>query len=202
MAGRIPPSALAELELQARADPQLPRPKPTTAFWQLPPHPTLSEVQSEELPETTDYAIIGSGVTGCSVVKNLLEHSSSSAKTCSVTVFEARTLTSGATGRNGGILASFVPTDYKILSEVFGHEQAVKIARFATRTLEKMHQLANSSEELKEASEVRRTEDVISFADKDAFHQARESLKLYEQHVPEEQGKARYLAAEEAASVS
>jgi glycine/D-amino acid oxidase-like deaminating enzyme len=119
-----------------------------------------------------------------------------------VTVFEARTLTSGATGRNGGVLASFVPGDYKLLSEVFGHEQAVKIARFATRTLEKMHQIADSSEELKEASEVRRTLDVVCFEDEDAFRQARESEELYEQHVSEERGKAQYLSAEEAASVS
>lgn len=195
---RIPPSVLAELALQTLADPQLPRPNPSVAFWQLPPHPTLSEVQSAALPTRVDHAIIGSGVTGCSIATTLLEQSS----TCSVAVFEARTLTSGATGRNGGVLASFVPGDYKILSERVGHEEAVKIARFANRTLEKMYQLASSSQELKEASEVRRTEDVLCFEDVDAFQQERESLDLYEEYVPEERGKAQYLTAEEAALVS
>jgi glycine/D-amino acid oxidase-like deaminating enzyme len=158
-------------------------------------------VQSEELPPCTDYAIIGSGVTGCSIAKTLLEESSPSPKACSVTVFEARTLTSGATGRNGGVLASFVPGDYKILSERFGHDQAVEIARFANSTLEKMHRLANSSEELKEASEVRRTMDVLCVEDEEAFQAAQESLSLYEEHVPEERGKAQYLTAQEAESV-
>lgn len=201
MAGQIPANVMAELELQALADPQLPRTNPSTAFWQLPPHPTLAEVQSEQLPACTDYAIIGSGVTGCSVAKTLLEESLPPLKAFSVTVFEARTLSSGATGRNGGVLASFVPGDYTILSERFGHDQAIQIARFANRTLETMHQLANSSEELRQASEVRRTLDVLCFEDDEAFRGAQESLSLYEEHVPEERGRAQYLTAQEAESV-
>ncbi|EXJ86775.1 hypothetical protein A1O3_03729 [Capronia epimyces CBS 606.96] len=188
---------MAELEAQARHDPQLPRPDPTESFWQIPPHPTLSEVQSERLPETTDIAIIGSGITGCSIATTLLEHSAQSLKIASVTVLEARTLTSGATGRNGGVLTSFVPGDYKVLSERFGHEQAVQIARYANRTLEKMHELGNSSDELKKASEVRRLLDVIGFEDDESFQAAVESWRLYEEHVPEERGKSRILSAEE-----
>ena len=201
MVGSIPASVVAELAAQAEADPQIPRAKPTVSFWQLPPHPTLSEVQSDELPESTDYAIIGSGVTGCSIATTLLEASAQSPKARSVTVFEARTLTSGATGRNGGVLASFVPGDYALLSERFGHDEAVKIARFANRTLEKMHQIANSSEELRDASEVRRTADVLCFEDEEAFQLAQESQKLYEEHVPEERNTVQYLSAEEAATV-
>ncbi|KAI1613845.1 FAD dependent oxidoreductase [Exophiala viscosa] len=200
MEGSIPASVIAELAGQAEADPQLPRQNPSVSFWQLPPHPTLSEVQSEELPEATDYAILGSGVTGCSITKTLLEASAQSSKASSVTIFEARTLTSGATGRNGGVLASFVPGDYKLLSERFGHDEAVKIARFANQTLEKMHQIANSSEDLREASEVRRTQDVLCFEDDDAFLQAQESQSLYEEHVPEERNTVQYLTAQEAAS--
>jgi len=201
MAGQIPASLMASLHAQTLDDPQLPRPNPTTSFWQLPPHPSLSEVQSPELPRTTDYAIIGSGVTGCSVAKTLLDHASPSSTAISVTVFEARTLTSGATGRNGGALSSFVPADYQALSKHFGHEQAVKIARFANRTLDKMHDLGNSSEDLKEASEVRRLRDVICFQDEESFQDAWESHMLYEEHVPEERGKSQILTAEEACLV-
>ena len=198
----IAASLLAELALQTLADPQLPRADPTVSFWQLPPHPTLSDVQSESLPGSTDYAIIGSGVTGCSIATTLLGQASQSSTPCSVTVFEARKLCSGATGRNGGVLASFVPGDYKILSERYGHEEATKIARFVLRTLEKMHQLGNSSAELREASEVRRTMDVLAFEDEHALRDAKESLDLYEEHVPEEHGKARHLTSQEAASVN
>ena len=119
-----------------------------------------------------------------------------------MTVFEARTLTSGATGRNGGALISFVPTDYKLLSQHFGHEQAEKIARFANRTLEKMHELGNSSSEFKEASEVRRVRDIIGFLDEDSFQEAQEAFRLYEQHVPEDSGTIEILSAEQATSVS
>lgn len=209
MTGSTIESLIAELHDQALADPQIPRSSPTTSFWQLPPHPTLSTTQSKQLPSTTDYAIIGSGITGCSIAKNLLDLSSSvssaeaaSPAAFSVTVFEARTLTSGATGRNGGALTSFVPGDYAMLSERFGHETAVKIARFANRTLEKMHELGNSSPQLKEAGEVRRTMDVIAFQDKESFLAAQESIRLYAEHVPEERGKAEVLNAQELDSVS
>ncbi|KAJ9631142.1 hypothetical protein H2204_008364 [Knufia peltigerae] len=198
MTGQVTPSILAELEAQARNDPQLPRANPTVATWQLPPHPTLSEIQSESLPKVTDYAIIGSGVTGCSVAKTLFEAAPPSSSSFSVTVLEARTLTSGATGRNGGVLTSFVPGDYKILSEHFGHEQAVKIARYANSTLEKMHALGNSSDEFRRISEVRRLQDVVCFEDKESFEGALESYRLYEEHVPEERGKMRKLTPKEA----
>ncbi|KAK9446329.1 FAD dependent oxidoreductase [Metarhizium brunneum] len=195
-APKVEASVVAELAAQALQDPQLPRENPTVSFWQMPPHPSLAEVQSPSLPSTTDYAVIGSGVTGCSVAKHLLDNSPSG--TFSVTVFEARALTSGATGRNGGLLTSFVPGDYKLLSDHFGHEQATKIARYANRTLEKMHQLANSSPELKDASDVRRTLDVVLFRDAASLDAVKESLALYEEHVPENKGKAQFLTADEA----
>ncbi|KAG8411576.1 hypothetical protein J3458_015636 [Metarhizium acridum] len=196
MAPRVEASVIAELAAQAFQDPQLPRDNPTVSFWQMPPHPSLSEVQSASLPSTTDYAIIGSGVTGCSVAKHLLDNSPSD--TFSVTVFEARALTSGATGRNGGLLTSFVPTDYKLLSEHFGHEQATKIARYANRTLEKMHQLANSSPEFKDASDIRRTLDVLLFEDEASREAFKESWALYGEHVPEDKGKIQFLTTDEA----
>lgn len=195
-------SYIPELEAQLCADPQLPRNNPTESFWQLPPHPTLSEIQSEVLSGTTDIAIIGSGITGCSVAKNLFDLASSSSQQFSITVFEARKLTSGATGRNGGLLSSFVPGDYSTLSEHFGHEQAVKIARYANRTLDKMYELGRSSEEAKKISEVRNLLDVIGFEDEESFDGALKSLRLYEEHVSEDRGQARVLSAQEVESVS
>ncbi|KAJ4164629.1 hypothetical protein LMH87_006293 [Akanthomyces muscarius] len=197
MAAPISANLMEELYAQALADPQLPRANPTTAFWQLPPHPSMSETQSAQLPKTTDYAIIGSGVTGCSMAKTLLDSTPSAAST--VTVFEARKLTSGATGRNGGLLTNFVPGHFKHLVDEFGQEQAVKIARFANRTLERMHSLANSSDEFREASVVRRTLDVIAFDDDQSFNDEKEGFKLYEQYVTEEAGKTQILTAEELA---
>lgn len=200
MTTQIDASIIAELRAQTMQDPQLPRDNPTVAFWQMPPHPTLAEVQSASLPATTDYAIIGSGVTGCSIATNLLDNTPSDTST--VTVFEARTLTSGATGRNGGLLTSFVVGDFKLISEHYGLEQATKIARYANRTLEKMHQLANSNPEFKEASDVRRLQDVIICQDDASWQEAKESWRLYEENVPEDKGKAQFLTSEEAEAVS
>jgi glycine/D-amino acid oxidase-like deaminating enzyme len=201
MVAQLHSETLAELVRQAQDDPQLPRANPTESFWQLPPHPTLSEIQSPTLPAITDFAIIGSGVTGCSVAKTLFEETPGLTKSFTVTVFEARTLTSGATGRNGGLLTSFVPAFYKLLSETYGHDEAVKIARYANSTLEKMHALGQSSDEFRRVSEVRRLKNVVCFEDEESFQGTLESLQLYEEHVPEDAGKTRILSPSEAASV-
>lgn len=186
---------------QVKQDPGLPRSHPTTSFWQVPPHPTLANKQSSQLPARTDVAIIGSGVTGCSVAKHILDISAQSASenAMTVTVFEARTLVSGATGRNGGLLTSFVPEEFGDLLDHFGAEEAVKMARFSNRNLEKMHELANSSPERKELSQVRRLRDVGCFSNPDDFAEGKRSWSLYEEHVPEDKGKTEFLSSEEAA---
>lgn len=190
----IPADTIKYLRSQVAEDPGLPRSNPTSSFWQLPPH-DLSNVQSPTLPEITDYAIIGSGVTGCSIAKNLLDDSPYS--DASITVFEARTLTSGATGRNGGALTSFVPYDFSVLREHAGHDQAVKIARFAHRTLEKMHQLGNAPG-FGDASEARRLRDVVGFGDMESFRGCEESIQEYEKAVPDCSVHPALLSAEEA----
>ena len=197
MAGSIDEHTIETIRSQVLADPQLPRPNPTEAFWQLPAHATLSEIQSATLLEKADIVIIGSGITGCSIAKNLLENPVLKSK--SVIVFEARNLTSGATGRNGGALTSFVPYDFSTLLERFGAEQAIKIGRFANRTLNKMHELGNSSAAFKDASEVRRLRDVVAFFDEASFEGAKVSFKAYEEHMPagEDQGTIEILTAED-----
>ena len=200
MASDIPEQLIATMLAQMAADPSLPSETPSQAFWQLPAHPTVSEVQSPELPKTTDYAIIGSGITGCSIAKNLLDHSSMPSSS-RVTVFEARKLTSGATGRNGGALTSFVGYEFTKLCKQHGREEAIKIGHFANRTLDKMHDMGNSSKEFKDASEVRRLRGVIGFQDEEAFKAAQESFKQYDDAVPEGTANVEVLTSEEALEV-
>ncbi|CAL3969607.1 unnamed protein product, partial [Diplocarpon coronariae] len=128
-----------------KSDPGLPRANPTKAFWQEPAHP-LCDVQSPSLPLSTDILIIGSGITGCSVTKHLLENSD-----YRVTVLEARSLCSGATGRNGGHLTSAAPFEYLDLVAAFGNSMAMKVAKFTLLNVEKMYEIAKEIEE----SEVR-----------------------------------------------
>lgn len=188
---------------QVHQDPGLPRQQPTTSFWQIPSHPTLSEKQSPQLPSTTDIAIIGSGITGCSLAKHILDMSaeSSTLDTLTVTVFEARTLASGATGRNGGLLTSCVPEEFTEFCEFYGDKEANKMARFVNRNLEMLHDLSRLTPELEKNSQVRRLLDIICYSDHKTFIEAKESWTRYEELVPEDRGKTQFLTARDAAEV-
>lgn len=180
----LPPAKIPGLLAQLHADPGLPSSNPTEAFWQIPVHEKLSAHQSSSLPTKTDYAIIGSGITGCSVAKHLLDHDLMP-KDARVVVFEARTLCSGATGRNGGALTSFAGYKFDKLIQKFGEAEATKIGRFAHGTLEKMHVLGNSSPHYQNVSEVRRLRNVVGFADHEEFESIKASFRKYEELVPE-----------------
>lgn len=84
---------LASASALTTSDPGLPHTNPTQPFWQEPAH-ALFNVQSPALAPSADIVIIGSGITGCSIAKHILENSD-----LSVVVLEARNLCSGATGQ-------------------------------------------------------------------------------------------------------
>lgn len=191
---------LSKVVSQLTADPDLPRPNPTTSFWQTPPHP-LSDVQSPTLPPTATYAIIGSGITGASIASTLLAHPSFPAN-ANIVVLEARTLTSGATGRNGGALTTPVGYDFLHLSQEQGREEAVRIGLFANRTLNILHEMGSASAEMKDVSEVRRLRGVIGFDDVETFERARESFLAFDRDVPEARAGVQVLGGGEAREVS
>lgn len=179
---------------QASSDPGLPSSTPTISYWQLPPHPELSSTQSAKFPLRTDFAVIGSGVTGCSISKRLLE----STEDATVTVFEARTLCSGASGRNGGGLATFAPYMFPAMLEQYGESKAIEVVQFLYRTLDKMHEIGNSGEEIKNASEIRRTRDIAGFRDQKTFEEMRTSFLLLDKMVPEANLKVEIVSPEAA----
>lgn len=196
----FPENVKANLISQMHSDPGLPRSHPTSSSWQEPPHP-LSEVQSENVPMVIDFVVIGSGVTGCSVAKHLLENCLSGDK--KVTVFEARSLTSGATGRNGGHLLSHIPKIFKDLSGTYGRNAAIKIARFCSRTLENMAELAISEgPEIRKASEFRNVQAILGFQEEKAFSEGISSVQLYEDSLAETKGMHKIINKENAEKVS
>ena len=84
--------------------PVIPVDNPTQSYWQTRPHRLAS--YCSPFPDKVDVVIIGSGITGVSVARNLWEN----APLLKVAILEARTLCSGATGRNGGhIKPGFLP---------------------------------------------------------------------------------------------
>lgn len=187
----VTPSLIPLLEAQAQttqrlfSDPGLPRPNPTQAHWQLPPH-ALSTVQSASLTSETDILILGSGITGCSVAKSLLSLSSDS----TITLLEARTITSGATGRNGGHIATHPVIDYGDLVDVVGKEEAVKILRFRLGHYGMIYEeLEALGKEALDVSELRRVESVVGLLDEETLRKVKALHTRMEEDVPELKGR-------------
>lgn len=76
--------------------PGVPVSRPTASFWHDDPSPIADYVPPDgRLPQYSDVVIIGSGITGTSVARVLVD----SGKGLKVTMLEARAACSGATGR-------------------------------------------------------------------------------------------------------
>ncbi|KAF9890478.1 hypothetical protein FE257_005883 [Aspergillus nanangensis] len=165
-------AASSILDLLTR-DPGLPHPNPTQSYWQREPHP-LATAQSSSLPAKTNFAIIGSGITGLAVSLTLLE----SHPSATVTVLEARTLCSGATGRNGGQLAANAGEEYLHLAQMHGAEMAAKIVRFTFDNLQQMQEL--SQRYAPESCDLQAVQKLRVFLTDDAFAKFQGSLSLME----------------------
>jgi glycine/D-amino acid oxidase-like deaminating enzyme len=179
------------------SDPGLPHSKPTISAWQVPEHPDLAAIQSSSLPDRTDTIIIGSGITACSVASTLLEKDPNS----SVTILEARTICSGATGRNGGHVKPAAVSDYAFWEPKIGKAAAKKIIQFTFACSDALFEVATSLPEIaQEAAEMRKVESITVIADPTIVDDARASLKLFEEDNPEWKGKYRYVEKDEAAA--
>lgn len=164
-------------------DPGLPVSNPTIPFWQIPLHP-LANVASQNLPTITDVVIIGSGISGCSVAKGILEGHES----LNVTVLEARGLASGASSRNGGHIVSPVFQYFPDLIKEFGTEVAVRVAEFTLQNIERTFEAVDQFGEtnLKAYSEIRRTKKVLLYRDQETFQAHKEILKVWNREMPGE----------------
>lgn len=176
-------------------DPGLPRSNPTKAYWQDVPHP-LSEVQSPMLPQSIDIAIIGSGITGASVTKKILE----SDPIKKVTVFEARTLCSGATGRNGGQLAINAAETYLALRKAFGPEMAGQIIGFNIRTLDLLREVAREIDAT-EYAELTDVEKIRFFKDEEVWKNVKEGFEALQADHPSLGALYKLLSADDCAKV-
>jgi glycine/D-amino acid oxidase-like deaminating enzyme len=81
------------------------------------------------LPKYVDVVVIGSGITGASVVHQISE----SQPELSVAVIEARGLCTGATGRNGGHLGRPNAYHAQEVAKIFGAEEAIRLREFIIR---------------------------------------------------------------------
>ena len=86
-----------------------------------------------------DVAIVGGGVTGCSCALTLAEAG------MRVRLYEARTIASGASGRNGGFALRGGAMQYDVARSTFGPERAAAFWRLTERTLDRMAELAGDA---------------------------------------------------------
>ncbi|EWZ43291.1 uncharacterized protein FOBCDRAFT_273365 [Fusarium oxysporum Fo47] len=78
-------------------DPGYPSSNGTVPFWHSKPHPR-ADYQSEWPSNIADVAVISAGLTGINLVCTLLKKKPG----ISIVLLDAKSLCSGATGRNGG----------------------------------------------------------------------------------------------------
>lgn len=164
----------------------LPSPSPTSSAWQATPHP----FPPQPLPERVDVLVIGSGITGASFVKTLLE--SPAGRGLRVAMVDAREVCSGATGRNGGHIKTAGYEEYAVLRKRLGAAVAANIVRFRASHLQ---QLINVAADLgRDAvlhSEVREVETLDIFHDFEVFEKASKRLQVFKEELPTEGSKYR-----------
>ncbi|KAL8408255.1 hypothetical protein RB594_006889 [Gaeumannomyces avenae] len=110
------------------ASPRLePVAKPRSSFWNEEKR-ALDEVRTTaDLPVTVDVAIIGGGYSGVSMAYHLLEHELAPDN---VLVLEARQISSGATGRNGGHIKPEMYYSLAKYAKAYGMEAAAELSAF------------------------------------------------------------------------
>ncbi|KAF5675079.1 FAD dependent oxidoreductase superfamily [Fusarium circinatum] len=178
----------------------LPSTNPTTPTWQTPPHPTVATAQSNDLPSGTDIIIIGSGITGIGAAHSLFNHPKGNG--LKVTMLEARTAVSGATGRNGGHLVSDSDSLFPALAETIGVERAIETVRFSDANIRRLKELiAQLDPEDREAVEFREVTSATSFTDQSSFRGAIEEVKQLLKAVPDSDIKFKVYNREEAAKI-
>ncbi|KAM3589127.1 hypothetical protein VKS41_000004 [Umbelopsis sp. WA50703] len=92
------------------------------------------EANKERLPESADVVIVGAGMSGLSTAYWLKQYNPK----LKVVVTEARGVSSGATGRNGGICLPGLNDSFQETIDQFGYEPAKKLLDFDYLTVNEM----------------------------------------------------------------
>jgi hypothetical protein len=183
-----------ELVARVHRGPSLPCRESTSSYWlEDPPFPHLVDIQSEQLPEETDIVIIGSGITAAAAARSLLRESNRKGQNIIITVLEARSICSGATGRNGGHIKASPHETFDRLEARFGTERAVALTRFQLGHLNHLTDLCKSKGYAE--AECRTVETVDLFLDQKTFDKACHTTTRLESLLPEHRAKL-YQATE------
>ena len=104
----------------------------STSLWQLELNESGKVISNNPLhgPVETEVAVIGAGITGTATALWLARAG------INVRVLEARSIASGASGRNGGFISAGTTASYAHVIERYGREQARHLWAFTVRNQE------------------------------------------------------------------
>ena len=108
----------------------------TTSYWLDEP---TDPPASTRLSGKADVAVIGGGITGCSCALALAEAG------LKVSLFEAREIAGGASGRNGGFALRGGAAPYPVLAESIGDEATADLWRWTESELDRLAVLAGDA---------------------------------------------------------
>lgn len=173
-------SSSAEKYLRSGIPDGLPIAEPTISFWTIPVAPIAKAHSEENLPSHADVVIIGSGISGASFARTLLECGDS----LRVVMLEAQDVCSGATGRNGGHIFPATYHDYEDLKKRVGEDMAKKMMRFRKAHLDEILAIA-AEEGITKYTQCRAVEGVDVYFDKPTFKEAQRKLRVYQRDMGE-----------------
>ena len=185
----IPSSKRQQALNRIYSDPGIPKNDSTTSsFWLQSLHERFAQRSSKPLPKETDVVIIGSGITGASIARTLLQNRDNGASADpshpAVTMLEARDICSGATGRNGGHILE-IAIEYAELADVFGEDAARKILRFRLAHLPETLAVAEELG-LTEETQVRKVKILSAYFGEEPWKAALEKFHRFKKGMPEE----------------
>jgi hypothetical protein len=184
--------------------PDFPVEQPTRAYWQENPlYPSLVNIQSNDgnkLPETADIIIIGSGISGASIAYTILHECEDLKQFKRVVILEARTVCSGASGRNGGHIKCAPYESYALYKARFGSKRAKKLVKFEMLHLPTLVDLANG--EGFAAADVREVETIDVFLESTMWKKSRSRVLLLHAECPEVAPEMKLWEPAEARTVS
>lgn len=148
----------------------------------------FTNYEEQPLAQHADVVIIGSGITGASIARTLLQNR---AKTPSpdpsfpaVVVLEARDICSGATGRNGGHILE-TADEYADLADAHGEDAARRIMGFRLSHLREMLSVAKELG-LTEEAQARKVQFLSAYFGEQPWKEAVERLRRFKEGMPEE----------------